>query len=294
MNDVRIILLAHSNRSYAYAAFNLAMSIKHHGCNIPVHLFGQRQIFEAIPENYFDYITWIEPDFFTDHKGLNVSLSKINVVKYLPATHNIYLDVDAMALKDLTPFINDVISKDKKYITDVCGTGKKGDVIEYDCWAKHDYAWPFFNLNDDSIWRSIQSSWAYFHKDCKEDLFNLLLHYFEKSYPLEELKERWAKDQLPDELLFSGVCATIGLDPSYDSKPMFFGTKQLEGKLEDIEKNYYLLSMYGNGSFNSSKTLTKLVYQDWYDKTILNLSREYHMPWFKKDYVMRGKIVNRQ
>lgn len=293
MSDVKIILLAHGKRGYAYAAFNLAMSIKHHGCKIPIHLFAEREPFEAVPMNFFDEVTWIEPEFYTYRNQRNIALSKINIVRDLPAIHNIYLDVDAMALKDLTPFIENVVSLDKKYLTDVIGCGKKGDAIAYDCWAKHDYAWPFFNLKEDCDWRSIQSSWAYFHCDCKDEFFKLLKHYFEKNYPLEQLKEKWAKDQLPDELLFSGVCAGIDIDPTYNDKPVFFGTKQLEGTFTDIINNHYILSMYGNGSYNSSKTLTKLVYQDWYSKEMHNMSIKHHMPWYKKEYIMRDKAVNK-
>ena len=294
MNNTRIILLSFGKKGYAYAAFNLAMSIKYYGCKVPIHLFGQKDLFDSIPLDYFDFTTWIESDFYKKGNHIDVSKAKINIVGQLPDEHNIYLDVDALALKDITPLIELVTKSDKKYVTDVMGCGKKGDKIEYDCWARHEYAWPFFNLDDSKQWRSIQSSWAYFHKDCKTDFYNLLRHFYDKRYPLNQLKENWAKDQLPDELLFSGVCAYIDHDPSFSQKPIFFGIKTPDRSLSELANDYYILSMYGNSAAMSHKSLTKKVYQDWYGQQVRVMSMKNNMPWYKVNYVMNDKIINRK
>lgn len=290
--DSKIILLAHGRRGYAQFAFNMAMSIKDAGCNIPICLYVEKEILEGVPMQYFDEVIYIEPEFYTDKGQRSVALSKINIIRDLPAEHNLYLDVDGLCLKDLTPLMDALIKTGKPYLSDVQGKGKRGDEINYDCWVKHDYAWPFFNLTEDSEWPAIQSSWAYFRRHTAKEMHGLLMHFYQKGYPLTELKQRWAKNQLPDELLFSGVCASIGYDPSFDLKPVFFGTDNPKGSLTELLDQYYVLSMYGNGSHNSARTMTKLVYQDFYSKTVLNLSRKYHMPWYKKEYVMRDKIIN--
>lgn len=292
MENTRIILLAHGKKGYAYAAFNLAMSIKHHGCTIPIHLFAQRETFEGVPMIFFNHVTWIDSSFYNDQHGqVDISLSKINIVRDLPDTHNIYLDVDAMAVKDITPFIEHIVKLGKPYLTDVVGKGTKGQEIPYDVWAKHDYAWPFFGLEQNSTWYAIQSSWAYFHKDAKLDFYPALKYYHEKKYPLSELKEKWATGQLPDELLFSGVCAHMEYDPSCDIKPIFFGTHHISN-LGEIKNNHYLLSMFGNGASTGGRTLTKPIYQEYYSREISNIARANNVQGYKKEYVMRDKIIN--
>ena len=290
MNNTGIILLAFGKQGYGYAAMNLAMSIKHHGCKIPIHLLAHRGTFEGVPLVFFDSVNWIEDSFFMDGDKMNVAKAKIELINNLPFEHNIYLDVDAMAMKDLTPFIQKVVESCKPYMNDVMGSGKYGEDISYDAWAKHDYAWPFFGLEEEDIWRTIQSSWAYFRKgQFVQSLYNTLRYYLEKRYPLDQLRGNWATGQLPDELLFSGVCAKLGYDPSFEGQPIFFGNN-LQKTTQQVISEHYILSMYGNG--NRPNNLTRPHWQEWYSAEMFVMSEKYGVPWYKKEYVMRDKILN--
>ncbi|MGL4337816.1 MAG: hypothetical protein ACRCST_13065 [Turicibacter sp.] len=285
-----IVLLAYGKPGYAYAAYNMAMSIKYHGCKLPIYLFASRGTFDGVPLNFFDEIKWIDESFYMDGRTLNVARSKIEILNHLPFDQNIYLDVDGMALKDLTPFINEIIFSDKPYMTDVMGSGNYGEDILYDAWAKHEVAWPFFDLDKEDKWRTIQSSWAYFRK-CEfiSSIYGLLHHYLEKRYPISELKMRWAKGQLPDELLFSGVCAKLDYDPSFKTTPVFFGN-HLQKTTTEVINDHYILSMYGNGG--SGGTTTKLHWQEFYSSELWNISQKMGGLWYKREYVMRDKILN--
>lgn len=293
MQDTGIVLLAHGKKGYGLMAFNLAMSIKEYGCDLPIHVFAQQQTFDGVPLGFFNSITWINPDFYTDYFGhFSVAKSKIEVLNNLPFKHNIYLDVDGMALKNINQLAQDLINFDKPYLTDVMGTVKYGDNIQYDCWSKHDFAWPFFGLSVNDTWRTIQSSWAYFKKgEFVNELYLSLSNYLRKGYPLNQTKEKWATGQLPDELLFTGVCAKINYDPSFNQRPVFFGHSMVDGGMEVVKKSHYVLSMYGNGA-TAGRTLTKQYYQDYYSKEMKIMSKKHRMPWFGKEYVMRDKIIN--
>lgn len=286
-----IILLAHGKKGYGLAAFNLAMSIKHHGCKLPIYLFAGKGTLDGVPLQFFDTVDYIDESFYMDGPTLNVAKSKIELINRLPYDHNLYLDVDGMALKDLTPLIEGLSNQEQEYLTDVMGTGQYGEDIVYDMWAKHDFAWWFFGLDQDDTWRTIQSSWAYFRKGSfTQSLYGMLRYYLEKKYPLNQLKHVWAKGQLPDELLFSGVCAKLGYDPGYNERPVFFGNV-VKQSTDDVIKEHYVLSMYGNG--NTSNTLTRPMWQEYYSGEVHKMSRLYNVPWYKSVYVMRDKILNR-
>lgn len=290
METTGIVLLAHGKRGYGYMAFNLALSIKHHGCNLPIYLFANEGTLSGVPLLFFDHVEYISEDFYKDGPILNVAKSKINILKHLPFDHNLYLDVDGMALKDLTPFVESVINAGKPYMTDVMGTGLYGDNIPYDAWAKHEYAWPFFELDKTDTWRTIQSSWAYFKRGSFIDsMYNTLAHYLYKGYDLKELKGRWAKNQLPDELLFSGVCAKWNYDPSFTESPIFFGNTYSKTP-QQVAEDHYILSMYGNGDRPNS--LTKPMWQEYYSQEMYKIATSHKMPWYKKEYIMRDKILN--
>jgi len=269
---------------------------------LPICLFAQRDTLNGVPLMFFDEVVYIEPEFYTDIKGkISVAKSKIELLKNLPFEHNLYLDVDGMALKDVTQLLYDCIDLKKPYITDVMGEGKFMEDISYDCWAKHEYAWPFFELDLGVTWRTVQSSWAYFQKgDFIKNHYIWLSHYLDKGYPLEMLKEKWAARQLPDELLFSGVCAKFNYDPSFNQKPIFFGNYHIEGGIQAMIENFYVMSMWGNGNGtgNQAMPLTKVVYQEYYSGEMYKIARTQskklgtNVPYYKKEYVMRDKIVN--
>lgn len=286
-----ISLLAFGNASYAYAAFNLAMSIKDAGCKVPIHYYVSRDLSTSVPRDFFDKIIIVDEDFYSENGVINVALSKINILKSIKTDSSLYLDVDTICLRDITKFIDNLNDDSRYYLTDVTGRGLKNEDINYDIWAKHEYAWPFFNIKDDDVWYAIQSSWSFFKKgDDLNRFIKKIEGFFKKKYPISELRNKWAKGQLPDELLFSGTCSNLKHDPSIDYKPMFFGTKNSTVGVSLELEPYLFLSMFGNGS--KSNTLTKLIYQDFYSNTARVLSKKYNMPWYKKEYVMRGKIIN--
>lgn len=288
-----IVLLAHGRTGYSYAAFNLAMSIKHHSSTTPIHLFAQPETFKQTPLNYFDSVTWIDPSFYTGSDGkMSVAKSKIEVLNCLPFENNLYLDVDGLCLKNIDKLVVDLENQEKPYFTDVMGVGKYGEPINYDCWADHEYAWPFFGIDADTVWRPVQSSWAFFRKgEMVSEMYKQLRYYYEKNYPLKKLKEKWATGQLPDELLFTGVAARMGYDASFNQRPVFFGNVMVDS-MKTVKDNHYILSMYGNGGVGGGRTLTKPMYQDFYSREVALMSRTYGMPQYKKEYVMRDKIVN--
>lgn len=288
-----IILLAHGSSSYGKAAFNAAMSIKYHGAKTPIVLFCEHKTMDNISTAVFDKVIYIPEDFYTKDNKRNVALSKINLVRDLPAKYNLFIDADSMVLCDIDPLIDRLIKTGKPYMSEWMGEGKYGEDISYDCWAKHDVAFPFFGLDvEKTTWRTIQSSWAFFEKcDFTGEMYDLLLYYLEKGYDLKDLRQAWAAYQLPDELLFEGVCAKMEYDPRFDGLVIFFGNKHIDTSYSDLSKQYFILSLFGQGQ-NAGRTQTKTEYLEWYSREMSKMSRELRHPYYKQEEVMQGKILN--
>ncbi len=288
--SVGVVLFAFGKRGYHFAAYNLAMSIKHFSPGVKIALFYHGDGFNQLPHHgFFDQVT--ELPFNAVHKNgvLDPAKVKTSIYDFLPYDENLYLDVDACALKPIEPLLDHLKKQRGFYLTDVVGQGVKGETINYAIWSDHNTIWKFFNLKPDSVYPAIQSSYAYIRKSkTAEKFFAKVKYFYEKGFPLNKLAMRWG-GTVPDELLFSGTCAKMNIMPTGNISPIFFGWKLDKRGFTGIEAAYYFTAIYGNGQ---GKTLTKRRYLEWYDKIMENISKVVGSPRFKHHYIMNDKHAN--
>lgn len=281
--------MAFGKRGYYYAAFNMAQSIKYYNPQINITLVHDGgHINELHHLGFFHKVIQIDKnDLYDDGVLMSPAKAKINVYKYLQYDHNLYLDVDGMALQDVEPILTHCMEMDKPYLTEVRGSGKKGDKINYDIWAKHTVTWPFFDLDENASWPAIQSSFAYIRKcDESKKIFDLANEYYNKGFDTKNLTMKWG-GTVPDELIFSGTCAKLGYNPNAKIYPIFFGWQHVTITLTQISDKYRVLSLYGNGK---GKTLTKRIYIEYYDRLMRAICREQGVPYvYKSLHIMRDK-----
>ncbi len=286
-----IVLAAFGKKGYGYAAHNLALSLRYHGCKLPICLFAQRETIEGINLALFDRIEYLEEREYTFRGKFAPGYGKINAIAKLPYEENLFIDVDSLCLQNIEPLIERLRQKD--FSTIWMGEGYYGQDISYDPWAKHDYAWPFFGLDVNQKWTTTQTSLVWIRRtEQTHQVVRDLQYYFEKGYHRSGLKEAWAHQHVPDELIFSGVIAKHFLDIKLDFEPVFFGVKNNPDKsLErwQIEKKYYFLSMLG-GAGRNSLTLPK--FQEWYSNIGRNMERIEGIQFFNHKHVMADKLLN--
>ena len=109
-----VVLFAFGKVGYYQAAYNLAYSIKYHSPNVKISLFVDdiKKCKNATGDinNYVDSLNEIEhSDLYVDGK-FDPAMLKVSLYKYLPFKNNLYLDVDAICLKDIQPLIDDLVS----------------------------------------------------------------------------------------------------------------------------------------------------------------------------------------
>lgn len=287
-----IFLAAFGKKGYMYAAFNMASSIKYFNPDLQITLACNDALkFELTPDrlSIFDQIISIPEQEYREYGRIDPARFKTNIYSYLPYDENLILDVDGVVLQDLAPLINYLSSKDGFFFTDYIGSGVKEQEIEYMVWANNEVMWQHFKLEPETKVFAVQTSFSYVKK-CKEakSFFTKL----KKNYAngIDKSKITLWGGTIADELFYSGTLAQSGIDPSCEVKPIFFGNYYYKGTFEELGKEFYVLSCYGNGL---GRTMTKQRYLDYYDRIMRVYLKNFgweHI--YKIPYIMADKHCN--
>lgn len=279
-----ILLSAFGRVGYIYAAFNMCASIKRFNKDIKVALAFDRVIFNYLDPKkieLFDDLIEIPKEQFTSKNGNKLGIDpakyKTSIYKYLPYDETLILDVDGCALQDLQSLIDLLSSQEGNIFTDTKGYGK------IDVWASMEYMKEVFKVD---VTCSIQSSWMYVKKPFKE-FFDSVESNLSK---IDKNKINLWGNTIPDELVYQGTFAQFGIDPSVDIKPILFGNYYDNRTFTELEKEFYILSLYGNGL---GRKETKQRYIDFYDRIMRNncLELGYNHD-YKSGYIMQDKHLN--
>jgi hypothetical protein len=272
-----VVLLAFGKVQYYWAAYNLAFSIKKFNPTINIALIvdNKGKAFSQCPElhNCIDYVNEIaQEDIYTSNK-LDPAKLKVKLYNYLPYERNLYLDVDAIALKDIQPMIDELSQSGKEYISHTVGyhTIDKGRDFKEMQWAWADKIWSHYELAADTVMPAINSSMQWIVKgDYASAIYSKAQElYFDNPIPLKDLRMKWGGSQ-PDELYMNIAMAILGVDPALKA---YDKIKTSEGGMihfamtrgltfQEITEKFYLQSYYGGNGF------TPIFYIDWLDRML--------------------------
>ena len=285
-----VVLVCFGKRGYGLMAHNLAFSIKHHNPNIKIGIWIDKALHDQLPDRtLFDDIRILQESDYRDSKG-KIDPAQAKTQLYRLGTQMsdkfLYLDVDGLCLGDLQPLLDSLDGS--QIATEVIATGGKTDKIEYSIWATNDNIWNFFELEDNAKLCAIQSSWAYFEKSEVGDRMQAWLDYYMAvGVPRWMLTQIWG-GTVPDELLYQGVYAKLGIVPSYNGKVVFFGNSRAKETQQEVIDNFKILSLYGNGG-NTTRTLTVSKWLKFHDTLLAQYGAR---PIYKAREVMSDKHAN--
>ena len=284
-----VVLFAFGKRGYYWAAYNLAFSIKSFNPNLSITLFVDSYVASTSScdlHRFIDDIVEIDnSDLYTENK-FDPGKLKVSLYKYLPYDHNLYLDVDAVALKDITPLLDELIETGRPYISHCVGyhTIDQGRAIPSMQWAWADDIWERYKLDDKSVLPAINSSLQFISKGKEaEKLYDTAKDlYLNNQIPTEKLRMKWGGGQ-PDELYMNIALCMNGIDPSYKNEGRIKGSEsgfihfamQRGLSYQEVTANFYLQSYYGGAGF------TPRFYTEWLDRLLkinmrkLNLHHEF-------------------
>lgn len=253
------MLICFGKRGYSYAAYNLAYSIKFYNPNINITLYhDDNTLMHISSHDVFDQKILLSDDQIYRNGVIDPCYLKTHLYDLCPYDETLFLDVDGLCFKDIQPLFDSL--KECNYMVDVYDshTIDKGRDFPSMIWAWCDDIWSHYNLSNDAILPATNSSLQFFRKgkEC-EKLWKQVSDNYENKIPLEKLRQQWGGTQ-PDELYLNVAMAKLGWKqyPRY----IFLGDKHSKMSLQEIENNYYFLSIYGG------KGYTKLVYVEWYSR----------------------------
>jgi hypothetical protein len=272
-----VVLLAFGKPQYYWAAYNLAFSIRKHSPNVNITVLFDDPI-KALSHcqdlmQYINHIGHIALEDIYTNKKLDPGKVKVNLYNYLPYDRNLYLDVDAIALKDIQPMIDELAQSGKDYVSHTVGyhTIDKGRDFKEMQWAWADKMWAHFNLLESTVMPAINSSMQWIVRGSQAEAIYRTAKdlYFNNPIPIKELRMKWGGGQ-PDELYMNVALAIRGIDPAlkaYEKNDgseggMIHFSMQRGLSFQDITENYYLQSYYGGAGF------TPRFYIDWLDRML--------------------------
>jgi len=272
-----VVLLAFGKPQYYWAAYNLAFSIRKHSPNVNITVLFDDPIkgLSNCPElmQYINNIGHIAADDIYTNKKLDPGKVKVNLYKYLPYDRNLYLDVDAIALKDIQPMIDELAQSGKDYVSHCVGyhTIDKGRDFKEMQWAWADKLWAHFNLLESYVMPAINSSMQWIVKGSQAEAIYRTAKdlYFNHPMEVKDLRMKWGGGQ-PDELYMNVALAIHGIDPALKKYEKIQGSEggmihfsmQRGLNFQDIIDNYYLQSYYGGAGF------TPIFYINWLDRML--------------------------
>lgn len=255
-----ILLFALGDPSYGGYAFNLALSIKRWNPDLYIRLVYEDQAIENLSDfhkSFFNSLVPIKREDLYENGKFFPARAKTRMYDYIQADECLFLDVDAVALKDLQPLLNYCSNHESYYLTQIhrfWDISQGTESIPDMAWATAKTIWEHYKFSDNAVMPCTQSSFAYI-KRCKqsEDFFKQLKENIDYNpIPLEKLAYKWGGSQ-PDELYLNVTMAQLGLLPKMDITPIYFHNFHL--RYDQLDE-CYLLGLFGAKGMTSN-TLIK-------------------------------------
>lgn len=247
--------------AYGQAAYNLAMSIKHHSPHIPIHIVSQPATLNKISDRFFDSVEYYH------HPVTDPGLFKAQVYDKLPFDYNLFLDVDAVCVAPLEPLFDRLEAEGKPYRCFVHTYYDKNseNSMPLMVWAYRDDIWKQYGFTDEQL-PATQSSLQYIVKgDWCRDMFLQFQKNFANPIPLHNLRSAWGGGQ-PDELYLNITLAQLDYKPDLGDG-IYFGNEFTIPRPHEIAHRHQILSMFG------TRMNIKTLYTKYYDAVLSRYCR---------------------
>ena len=251
--------MAFGKRGYGFGAANLAASLRYHRPDIHIHLLTEPGCVKQLTDFHrglFTEIELIPVEAWQTGGKTDPGKAKCHLRKMLPEGPWLFVDADSIALQDITPLWEDLLSSGVQFATEVIGEGVTN--VEYTPWAKPEDIARKVGKDGATVY-GINTSWMFLGEG---PFFDRVAHHFDAlTWKRSELVKTWGTS-MPDELIYSTTCTELGVDPEFGRR-VFFGVDNSETRLSDIASKFEFITLYGNG--RGTKTQVKRRYIDMID-----------------------------
>lgn len=289
-----IVLIAIGGNSYAKWAINMAASCKYYSPNLPIQILcSQEHAPELQATGFFDVLTVLEPsDYQSETGALFPAKIKTRLYDFLAYDESIYLDVDGILIKDITP----VFETKADLACDIQGVydATQGNEFHYMKWCKPNVVWAHYGLNGVHKMPAINSSFLFIRKsDLNKKLFAQAYdNLMNKPIPTEKHWYVWGKQKAskvcqPDELYVNVAMAQLGIIPEHLIAVYFRMINDYgENKgIEAIRENFYAIGLFGQYRTNH------ITVREMYEKEMKRIAREMNIQLWKGEVLSKSKFV---
>lgn len=258
-----IAIFVFGRKEYAYAAQHLALSLKEHSPDVPVHLWAGEGM--PVDPSYYTEVHELDPDWYANGPGE----LKMNIYTILPKGAWLYLDADMLCLSDIRPALERLKAHD--FALDVRGSGKEGDSIPYTPWATTATIKRVYGLPDNATYFGVQTSWMWLRVENStcERIFDTV---DTEAFKTTDLKEQWG-GSIPDELCISAALSKLNYTP-HSENLSFYGTRGAYPTFTAVRNAHPLACLYGDTRKH------RLVASSWLDQ---------YDRYIRKMYADRGR-----
>ena len=276
-NAPGIVTFCFGKRGYYQAAEFLAITLNEHSPGVSLTVYAERP--DMLDHSLFTHVHQLQPEWKEGGPGS----MKVRVYDILPDGEWLYMDVDSLINRDITPFIADLQRHD--FLLEVMARGTDDKSLGYFPWATTTTINGRNDLPDTTVHYAIQSSWMWIRKpsDLAAKVFG---HAQSCEYAVTDLKERWGND-IPDELRFSTALAILQPELPQVKLSFYGGSNSSKGMSSVTEP---ILCLYGDDHKRRLVRPSWLAAYDRYLRTIYTRRRRPMVMSIQR--VMRDKYVN--
>jgi len=281
-----VSLVAFGGRGYGIAASNMVLSLRHHGWDGDINLHTTDAMWAQLDEECKSSVVMhrLPADLVKDPGRLKARLPSI-----VQDRSTLFLDVDGIALKDITPLVRR-LEADQRPMLLQCAepyTVGSSDKPDGHWWVSPKVIAERMELEDGTKLYACNSSAVWMRKGEELDELQSLVLDAETKYTYRDLSNKWGRS-IPDELLLTSAIGRMGFDPSLPEQVCYFD--RAVKTVEQIAEIAYILPMYGSGR---SMTTTPQRIRDMYDGQVrLIRGRRFAAPYYAS-YVMRSKFIDK-
>lgn len=289
-----VFITSFDKKVYAYAAYNLAYSIKHFDSDIHITLCTDGNIgyLDEQRKTVFDSVISFPAEWKYTNGAFDPGNVKVKCFSLLPYDETLYLDADAVSLQSIKPIFEGLSKAGGYYYTHLYGTHTLNPESEnkLNQWASDKELINHFGLKEGMEYPSSNTSIQWIKK-CKESeaLIKLIQQNFSNPIPLSKLKNQWGGCQ-PDELYVGASLAQTGITGQMPYAYMFFGNVIDRRNLDAIKSDHNILSVYGG------KLYTRPTYTEWYDTLLEQYHRSENQSHIFKysSFIVKDKHANKK
>jgi hypothetical protein len=280
-----ITLLAFGRRGYAIATSNMVLSLRHHGYRGRINLHCTEDM-----ESMLDDATklGVLMHRLSNELASDPGKCKASLPTLIRDDATLYLDVDGIAMKDVTPLVQQLMQDERPILAQAATAYVVGGDArpQGHWWVAPKTIIERHGLKEGDRIFAVNTSAVWMRKGDALDAVQRAILEAHAAYSHRDLVHKWG-GAIPDELCLSAACAVLGLDPTMPETACYFDRSP--SKATQVAEAAYILPLYGSRHSNGCTSPHK---RDIYDGQIRIMRGRAEASRYASRHIMAHKFID--